>query len=197
MSKQVAQKARKVREAPVRRQKAAEAEPTYGQSDDKDHKQTSEKRKNQLSDLLDDTGEICMPNFIINPASFGESVENLFAMGVMVSDGHAGVKSVDGKLHVYPTGPTSKAEKRKQQQSTDEDNGGQIDGLPRCIIKFDYDMFLKACNKCSITKKMFTFDPDAEDALIQPENEEDQQSAAKTLAFESQQGGASKKRRQS
>jgi hypothetical protein len=82
MSKQVAQKAKKAREASQKRVRGEESGPTYGaegaQSDV--HKKNSEKRKLQLQTVLQqEKHPITLAGFVVNPDSFGETVENLFA----------------------------------------------------------------------------------------------------------------------
>lgn len=199
MSKQVAQKARKVREAQVRRAPVVEAKPTYGNANDKVHKQESEKRKNQLRMCLEGQGGIDMPKLIINPKSFGESVENLFAMGCIVSEGYAGVKSVDGKLVVYPTDNVDGKKRKTDEEIEADKQANKHDGLPRCIIKFDYERFLQATKVCGLTDATFHYDPDGEDVVIEA-GEEDMQSAAQTLqqngsSSQGARGGASKRQK--
>mmetsp|Transcript_18320 Transcript_18320/g.35723 ORF Transcript_18320/g.35723 Transcript_18320/m.35723 type:complete len:331 (+) Transcript_18320:95-1087(+) len=183
MSKQVAKKAKKVRQVNSQRRAGEETQPIYGADEGNAVKKNSEKRKRQMMSQLNSDKEIVMPDLVINPHSFGETVENLFACGVMVSEGYAQIKLMKGQegkpqhLVIAAAVPPEDSEKVEDK---------------RAIIKLDFAMFERMVKERNIKEAHFKFNEQAEDATIDLDDE-DEQSAAQTQ----QGGGASSKKRRS
>ena len=143
MSKQVARKPKKAREVQKQRPRGEETEPVYGNGNSDDvHKKNTNKRKFQLLNTLKEDQKTKAAKLIINPNSFGESVENLFAVGVMVADGTAGITlNRDGSLEI-------------EAKDAPPDGTTQKD-FKRAIIKFDLARFQAAVRELDITQPRF------------------------------------------
>ena len=79
LSKEVKPKQRKARQAAGPKGAVVESQPNYGAADSTDSKNNSEKRKRQIIRQLEKDKSAPLADFVINPQSFGETVENLFA----------------------------------------------------------------------------------------------------------------------
>jgi hypothetical protein len=79
LSKNVKPREKKARQAPVNKSAVVESQPNYGITDSTDSKNNSEKRKRQIIRQLEKDESIPLADFVINPQSFGETVENIFA----------------------------------------------------------------------------------------------------------------------
>ncbi|KAK0633258.1 Nse4 C-terminal-domain-containing protein [Immersiella caudata] len=64
---------------------------------------------------LCDTGGICLLKFVVNPRSFGQTVENMFYVSFLIRDGH--IRLEFDKNDLPTIAPTSEAERKGNEQS--------------------------------------------------------------------------------
>jgi hypothetical protein len=102
LSKNVKPKEKKARQATGPKAAVEESQPKYGEADSTHNKNNSEKRKRQITKQLAQDQHIPLADFVIDPKSFGTTVENIFACKHTL-DSHAScfaLVSVSGSMSV-------------------------------------------------------------------------------------------------
>ncbi|XP_032221894.2 non-structural maintenance of chromosomes element 4 homolog A isoform X2 [Nematostella vectensis] len=68
------------------------------------------------TDVNGDLEPVCFFNFVINPDSFGQTVENIFHLSFLIKEGRASISLKDGLPYISPSEPYREEQGKRVQQ---------------------------------------------------------------------------------
>jgi hypothetical protein len=93
----------------------------------------------------DESLKIPLLQFVLDPASFSRTVENLFHCAFLIKDNHASIDELDehGMPLIKPLDKSSK-------------EGSNTMPKKQAVLSMDYDLWKRLCSKLNITKPFFS-----------------------------------------
>jgi hypothetical protein len=93
----------------------------------------------------DESLKIPLLQFVLDPASFSRTVENLFHCAFLIKDNHASIDELDehGMPLIKPLDKSSK-------------EGSNTMPKKQAVLSMDYDLWKRLCSKLNVTKPFFS-----------------------------------------